>query len=336
MKIILSRKGFDGTYGGFPSPILEDGRMISLPIPINHDKERSFTYNDLSPQGVNLGDLLKELGKVPKGPKIGKKDPIYVHFDPDLYNDSLPPNNEFKARMKGWKGLFGTDQAAAGILCNKETGVKPGDIFLFFGWFNHIIDEDGKRVYDTKSQGFHQIWGWLQIGQIIHLDNKDQRTKVPEWARYHPHYQNTDMRNNVLFIARNELTLDGFDTKGLKGYGTLQHYHTNATLTETDPKKNNKYYNEFQIGIGKHASPNDDIKISLWRLPLWFYHEDITKRLGCHNESNPETIARWNMDNYNAYLKSTSPGQEFILDLDHYPPEAKQWVLDIITSGSNH
>jgi len=50
MKIILSRKGFDSTYGGFPSPIFEDGRMISLPIPISHEKEKLFTYDVLSPQ----------------------------------------------------------------------------------------------------------------------------------------------------------------------------------------------------------------------------------------------------------------------------------------------
>ncbi|MDD2262980.1 MAG: hypothetical protein PHW20_12050 [Clostridia bacterium] len=336
MKIVLSRKGFDGTYGGFPSPILEDGLMISLPIPINHAKEKSFTYRDLSPQGVNLGDLFKELGKVPKGPKIEKKDPIYVHLDPDLYDDSLPKSNKFKARMDGWKGLFGTDQAAAGILCNDKTGVDEGDIFLFFGWFNNVINKDGKRGYDTRSQGFHQIWGWLQIGQIIHLDKKEERAQVPEWARYHPHYQNTDMRNNVLFIASDELTLDGFDTKGIKGYGAIKQYNEKATLTEMDLEKNNKYYNEFQIGIGKHASPNHDIKTSLWKLPLWFYHKNITKRLGYHNKENKRTHASWFIDDKYAYLKSTSPGQEFILDLGHYPEKAKQWVLDIITSVSNH
>jgi hypothetical protein len=30
MKVILSRKGFDSGYGGYPSPILPDGWMISL------------------------------------------------------------------------------------------------------------------------------------------------------------------------------------------------------------------------------------------------------------------------------------------------------------------
>lgn len=33
MKIILSRKGFDSSYGGYPSPILPDGSLLSIPIP---------------------------------------------------------------------------------------------------------------------------------------------------------------------------------------------------------------------------------------------------------------------------------------------------------------
>jgi hypothetical protein len=45
MKVILSRKGFDSSYGGFASPILPDGRIISLPIP-SSDKE-ALRYSDL-------------------------------------------------------------------------------------------------------------------------------------------------------------------------------------------------------------------------------------------------------------------------------------------------
>ena len=37
MKVILSRKGFDSSYGGIPSPILPDGRLVSFPIPSPSD-----------------------------------------------------------------------------------------------------------------------------------------------------------------------------------------------------------------------------------------------------------------------------------------------------------
>ena len=81
MKIILSRKGFDASYGGFPSPVFENGKMISLPIPTIDKQETSITYDDLSPLGVNLGSLFKQLGKEPK-----VKNPVakYVHLDPDI------------------------------------------------------------------------------------------------------------------------------------------------------------------------------------------------------------------------------------------------------------
>jgi len=44
MKVILSRKGFDSSNGGCPSPIMPDGTLLSMPIP-SDDKD---SYDDLS------------------------------------------------------------------------------------------------------------------------------------------------------------------------------------------------------------------------------------------------------------------------------------------------
>ena len=331
MKIILSRKGFDASYGGFPSPVFENGKMISLPIPTIDKQEAYITYDDLNPLGVNLGSLFKKLGKEPK---IYNKVAKYVHLYPDLYQDSLKPNNKFRARLDGWRGLFGTNMAAAGKLNNKDTGVNPEDIFLFFGWFNDVINKQGKFAFELNSNGFHQIWGWLQIDRIIHLDQDKDLKSVPNWAKYHPHCFHPEWKPNVLFVAKQKLSLEGYNTDGINGYGVITQFNELATLTEMDIQKNNYYYNEFQRQIGKTPSPNEDIKKSLWRMPLWFYHKDITKRLGYHNNDNEKTKARWNKDENYSYLRSTSPGQEFILDLQHYPECAKQWVLDIIKCGS--
>lgn len=41
MKIILSRKGFDSGNGGFPSPKMPDGTLLTMPIP-----ERRNIYNE--------------------------------------------------------------------------------------------------------------------------------------------------------------------------------------------------------------------------------------------------------------------------------------------------
>jgi len=45
MKIILSRKGFDGSSGGCANPILEDGRLLPLPIP---DPASPIRYDDIA------------------------------------------------------------------------------------------------------------------------------------------------------------------------------------------------------------------------------------------------------------------------------------------------
>ena len=59
MRIILSRKGFDSANGGYPSPIMPDGRMVSLPIP---DQDTDVKYSQLFlPNGKNYGLLMQDL-----------------------------------------------------------------------------------------------------------------------------------------------------------------------------------------------------------------------------------------------------------------------------------
>ena len=92
MRIILSRKGFDSTAGGCPSPIFPDGRMLSLPIP---DKRSPIAYQDLSFGDMNVGELVVELTG------DAKRNRHCAHLDPDLRADSLP-------RSPGWKPMLGT------------------------------------------------------------------------------------------------------------------------------------------------------------------------------------------------------------------------------------
>lgn len=58
MKIILSRKGFDSENGGYPSPIMPDGRLISLPIPSWDDN----CYSDLILDNeISYFDIMQQL-----------------------------------------------------------------------------------------------------------------------------------------------------------------------------------------------------------------------------------------------------------------------------------
>lgn len=56
MKIILSRKGFDSSNGGIPSPILPDGTLLSIPIPGKFD---NLSFDDLNYNGVSFSNILR-------------------------------------------------------------------------------------------------------------------------------------------------------------------------------------------------------------------------------------------------------------------------------------
>jgi hypothetical protein len=59
VNIILSRKGFDSGYGGWASPILPDGRMLSLPISASNGL---VSYEDLSAgDGVSYLEIMHQL-----------------------------------------------------------------------------------------------------------------------------------------------------------------------------------------------------------------------------------------------------------------------------------
>ena len=73
MKVILSRKGFDSANGRIPSPIFEDGTMISFPIPCETDRD---TFDDLRYDGKSYSSILTDLGY--------RETAWHCHLDPDL------------------------------------------------------------------------------------------------------------------------------------------------------------------------------------------------------------------------------------------------------------
>ena len=68
MKIILSRKGFDGTRkkygtypnGGIPSLILPDGTLLSLPIPDNGQRNGK-PYSDYEYGGESYKSIIEQV-----------------------------------------------------------------------------------------------------------------------------------------------------------------------------------------------------------------------------------------------------------------------------------
>ena len=180
MRIILSRKGFDASVGCVPSPILEDGRFLSLPIPRPHG---TYRYEELHPDGVGLGQVVHSLTKGRIGPHSR------AHFDPDLDRSSA-------RRSPGWVPAFGQADAAASHL--RRRGVVPGDIFLFFRWFRRAERVGGRFNYVRGAEDLHVVFGWLRVGRIV----EPAGGSVPRGLERHPHFDGRPRRDNIVYVAK--------------------------------------------------------------------------------------------------------------------------------------
>ena len=188
MKIVLSRKGFDSSIGGHASPILPDGKMLSLPIPLSWDR---LSYHGIcAPGGKTYGQIIEELDA---GAKIGSKG---AHLDPDLVPGTLP-------RPPDWLPAFGQIEGSATHL--RSQGVSVGDLFLFFGWFRHTEEVHGRIRFRGDDNGFHAIFGYLQIGEVFVADEAAQ---LPDWLNYHPHAVTVrrKRKNNTVYVAAPKLS----------------------------------------------------------------------------------------------------------------------------------
>jgi hypothetical protein len=287
MKIILSRKGFDSQYGKIKSPILPDGTLLSLPIPQKNDKT---TYDQLFFNGKSYLNIIKELN-----PKWEYQDNQPAHLDPDLRQDT-------KQRPSEWKAIFGQSGAAQGHLKNQKINI--GDIFLFFGSFAKTKEIDGKLSYikdDKYPNGAHIIFGYLQIGQIIELNEpEDYDKKLDIFTKFHPHAdkefrdeQGYKRINNCMYVAAETLSLNS----NFPGAGT---FNLNDSRILTKPS-------DSQILSKKETL------ISIWKVPSFFKNLEIS-----YNKNSFKD---------NGYFKSASRGQEFVID-DNI--ELIKWTRKII------
>jgi hypothetical protein len=198
MKIIFSRKGFDGRAGGCPSPIV-DQVCLSLPIPTT--MPTPITYGALPQlQAQLVADLTHG--------RIGPSTPC--HLDPDLDPDTLQ-------RQTGWRGALGQVAAAQGHLRNN--GVGNDDVFLFWGLFRHAMRTPQWRFEGPPE---HRIFGWLQVDDVVPLGSDGSCVlKSRPWLRDHPHARAGWSNSNTLYIAREHLRIGNTET-GLPGWGLLK------------------------------------------------------------------------------------------------------------------
>lgn len=213
MKVVLSKKGLDSSNSIKPISITNK-EMVFLPIPSNNNYD-SARYSEVFIDKISLLYYCMEMG-IDFGYINDKKVPINgitnCHLDPQLIN---------YFGYQNFKGSFGQVLSAQKHLENNN--VQVGDLFLFYGWYS---DKD-------KQNGKHTIFGYLQIGEVIKLNDltpdqqQDLINKYP-WLHHQPHWYSNET-NNTIYIARETCTFD----KRIKGYGMFK-YNKNLDLTAND------------------------------------------------------------------------------------------------------
>ena len=202
MKLIFSRKGFDSSAGGFPSPII-NGKPISLPIPYLNSKT--------SYQHFNLGKIVRDL----TGRKLAERD--LCHNDPDLE-----------------MGAFGQVSSAQSHLHNQNIGA--GDLFLFFGWFREAEIVDCNYRYKSGAIDHHRIFGWMFVDQKFSVGSKaeDFRSRYKKYEN-HPHASGKWSSNNTIYLASETISLFGEHT--IKGFGKFSVSKRTLLTNDSAPSK---------------------------------------------------------------------------------------------------
>lgn len=162
MKVVFSRKGFDSSAGGVPSPIV-NGRPVSIPIPTDSRSETTYSH-------LGLGDLV---GLITKNRYSGNS---LCHHDPMF--------------LEG-RCAFGQTGIAQGHLSRNNVGV--GDIFLFFGLFSEL---DGKDRHH-RIFGLLQVEEVLHLGANPKLIDQPMGFK-----NRHPHTIGKWEPNNTIYLGR--------------------------------------------------------------------------------------------------------------------------------------
>lgn len=216
MKVIFSRKGFDSSYGGFPSVILPSemgNKMISFPIPETNSNRAGKKADELcfvlhDGNSLSLKDIFEQLGitdkiNVPSEPKSKGLENTVFHFDPEV--QEIEDGRTYVA--------FGQRGAASSHLLSN--GINAGDVFLFFGTFKKTLLENGKITYDSAIHEIQAIWGYMIVDDIIHVNNieESQFAKYPDIGT-HLHYVNrkSEVGENIIICGKHFGTFD-YDDK---------------------------------------------------------------------------------------------------------------------------
>ena len=277
MKVILSRKGFDSANGGIPSPIFEDGTMLSFPIPSKDHNMDKISYNELTCNGVLLNKILKDLGY--SGDEC-------CHLDPDL------DSTRRVVPVKGWKPAFGQINQSASYLINNQ--IVSGDLFLFFGNFRHVVESSGEYKYARRNKNsadsyygkeMQVIWGYLQVGEII-SDPKEQ-----EKFFWHPHACEKRLfkeKNNLIFTAAKRLSF----APQMPGYGIFSYDKKRVLSMPEKPKATWKQEKAYDVDNINEINNRKSKRKNSAKDPEGIYYAGIWQELVLKDNKDSENWAK--------------------------------------------
>lgn len=242
MKIILSRKGFDSSNGGIPSPIFPDGSVLSFPIPASISPTR---FSDIQFKEYNPA---KVVGDLSNNKILPNK---FIHLDPDLDKATM-------AREDNWRGAFGSGKSAQTHLENNNVGI--GDIFLFFGWFKAVEERNKKWVFKVNSPNLHVIFGWLEVDEVLKIhQNTHSVLSNYSWLEKHPHITSINHPKNTIYLGKDKISFN----HNKNGYGVFENIRDIQILTDTNQKNRSLwklpdcfYPNNGKPPLTYHKDPN--------------------------------------------------------------------------------
>lgn len=278
MKIIFSRKGFDSGFGGYPSPIFENGKIVSLPIPSND----STKYSDLKIDGKqSYFNVMKQLNnRIRNNKKFSElTENTRCHLDPDICKEVV-------RREKNWLPIFGQINQAQSHLVNQSVG--KNDLFLFFGWFRQTILKNCKLQFVRSKPHMHVIFGYLQIEEILQVNNN---TEIPSWMRSHSHVKDEERKKNptnTIYIARKNLTWNN----NKAGAGTLR-FNKKLVLTKDGFSRSKWDLPSFFKGL-KISGHTDES----WKKEGYFQSARIGQEFVVEENTEVENWAKDIINNY--------------------------------------
>ena len=228
-KIVLSRKGFDSSYGGVPSAFVRNGEMVSFPIPDAGSTAPSdlVRYKDILAEGMSLQERIKALYV----DDIIADSFCRCHHDPDLVRDARSFwDGRPRSSLDGWRGIFGQSNSSKAEGHLRNNGVGKGDLFLFFGWFREAQREENGLRFCNDSHGVHAFFGYLQVGEKFPVPTDGKLPEKYGCFADHPHLCPLRLKGrreaenpqlDAVYIASDRLALPGVDD--MPGWGVFRH-----------------------------------------------------------------------------------------------------------------